>query len=527
MPSQNVRVLEYRQILLWPFQLKAAIGSNPVDPASLQRAAARILGDEGWQKIDELLEHIPRPDGRGIEDYRQEQYQEYIYFHPFVRQFLFSRKKSSEGILLYQNAKLIGLDVKFTPKDFSISFRVDRANIYLFDVGLAVLALEIVNSDGIILDGQKADLFLKQALTVQDKLRHAYPPYWSRGVADKMPSDVKWRQKGQSGTGADPSPPERKELIDETLQTGEPSLAGHWKQLLGSLLSSGNNTVRLCQVVDERIPSMFFLQVDDPSAISAGDWMRLAMCDGPSDSALPYDARFLADFEQKHCYDRHWHRADNGKADPARASRFLFSGYGFTAVIGQDNGFTGILQGHFRRHYFQMGLLAQFEHAALLAESQRLADADSKSVGQVLKRLLDFTQKYWFVDISNHVQARELYALWRGHLNTEALYRQVLDEVRTVSDFNDMQDNRKTATATTRLSYAAVILAIPSLVFGFLGINLIDLGGKNLIGWPDSLWWWFGIPFGVAGTLALLIVLFICRAKLKEVALVAWRRVKC
>lgn len=335
-------------------------------------------------------------------------------------------------------------------------------------------------------------MHLKHTQIVQERLRRAYPPFWSSsGQAGLMPALVRWRrQDGQSSP--EHVPPSPADMIGQTIGSGEPQLAGHWAALLKPLLSSDGVGIR--QVVDDRIPQMLYLRVDNPAAIARGDWVRLANCDEPNALPHPYAEDFLGDFETRYCYDRHWIKNDDGSPNVGAASRYLFSGYGFAVVGGEGNGFfKDILPTHFRRHYFQLALLAQFEHAALLAESQRLADAEgAKEVERALKRVLDFTKKYWFVNLSNQIQAREMYALWRSHLNTEALYQQVRDEARAAADYQDATESRQAAEATTRLTIAALLVAIPSLATGFLGMNVLVAdkgeGAGTIKAWGGADW---------------------------------------
>ena len=421
-------------------------------------------------------------------------YQEFVYFHPFVRDFLFGRNGQSEEVRLFRCADYDGMEATFdhATDDFTVPFRVERANLYLFDAGIAVLALEILNDGEVIVAASSQSMRLEHAQIVQERLRRAYPPFWSSsGQAGLMPASVLWRrQDGQSCPKHVPQPPA--DMIDQTVKDGEPRLAGHWEALLKPLLSPDG--VRIRQVVDDRIPQMLYLRVDNPAAIARGDWVRLANCDEPNALPLPYAENFLGDFEARCCYDRYWIKNDDGNLNVGAASRYLFSGYGFAVVGGERNGFfKEFLPTHFRRHYFQLALLAQFEHAALLAESQRLANAEgAKEVERALKRVLDFTQKYWFVSVSNQTQAREMYALWRTHLNTEALYQQVRDEARAAADYQDATENRRTTDATTRLTIAALLVAVPSLATGFLGMNVLVAdkgdGAGTIKAWGSADW---------------------------------------
>lgn len=492
-PSQNVQVHEYRQILVWPFRLEGAES----DPAKLRNAAAAALKEPEWREVKNLSHHLSR-EAKTLDD-RQEGYQEFMYFHAFVRDFLFSAGDSdvkNRPIRLFRRTGLrracFDFDNELTGV-FSVWLNIKRLNLYLFDTGVAIFAAEFCN-DGWVrdADGQVRRMNLAHAETVLEQLRRAYPPYWwvdnNRGEhAGFFPSAVRWTGWNRVHVGF--TPPSRESVLKQAEAELTPPLAGHWKYLLAPL---DDGQTRLVQVVDERIPLMLYLRVDNPVKISDFDWVRLGMCDEPGKHvhAPPYGAEFLAHFRRDYCYDRHWITNNAGIVDPERASRYLFSGYGFLAVGGEDNRyFKNTMIKHFRRHYFQMALLAQFEHATLLAESHRLAKAQETETLATLKRILNFTKKYWFVDISNQVQAREMFALWRKHLNTETLYKQVLEAARNVTQFDEAKETRNSADATTRLTVAALLVAIPTLATGFLGMNvLVTKDSGSLEGWQDKGW---------------------------------------
>lgn len=495
--AKDIRVGEFREILIWPFRLDG----YEKDPAKLRDEARSALAKYGWRE-EKTLHHLLE---KGQQPGKYE-YQEYVYFYPFVRDFLYGGEGEAKEIILMRRPDLTGLRASFAPygaPEFTVEFAVPRLNFYLFDAGIVVLALELANSGDICCEGRREDMSLFHAQVIQERLRRAYPPYWddTTGVAGYFPQTMEWLPRTGYRSIGRHQPPMQADMVELTLKGKEPPPASHWRELLAPLLPTDKAAVHLRQVVDERIPLMLYLSVDDPRTISRGDWVRLAMCDESGSGELPYGRGFLGDFEKQHCYDRHWITDENGVADPTAASRYLFSGYGFVAVGGNENGFfTNPLKEHFRRHYFQLGLLAHFEYAALLAESKLLANATGKGVEEALKRVLEFTQKYWFVDVSNQVQAREMFALWRKHLNTEALYKQVLEEARAVADFQEAQGARRSADATTRLTVAALLIAVPTLATGFLGMNVLvdensalgplkewDNGGWATVGWAIAL----------------------------------------
>lgn len=495
--ATDIRVHEYRQILIWPFRLEG----KETDPKKLRNAVAATLKEPEWREVENLSHHLAADNG--ALEARQENYQEYMYFHPFVRDFLFGgykyRDVEKRPIRLFRRTGLrqacFGFDNELTG-EFSAWFNIKRLNLYLFDTGVAILVAEFCNGGCVTgADGRVRCMNLAHAETVLERLRRAYPPYWSINEhAGFFPSSVRWT--GWNLVDVRFGPPMRKDVLDQAEADLTPPSAGHWKYLLAPL---DKTETRLVQVVDERIPLMLYLRVDDPAAISDFDWVRLGMCDEPSKNSLdpPYGAEFLANFPRDYFYDRHWITNAAGIVDSKRSSRYLFSGYGFLAVGGEENWFfKNILIKHFRRHYFQMALLAQFEHATLLAESHRLAMAESADISTALERILEFTKKYWFVDISNQVQAREMFARWRKHLNTETLYKQVLEAARNVTQFNEAKEARRNADATTRLTVAALLVAVPTLATGFLGMNVLvdensELGALKSWGhdgWITVLW---------------------------------------
>ncbi|MFN5287669.1 MAG: hypothetical protein ACK5KS_22820, partial [Planctomyces sp.] len=97
----------------------------------------------------------------------------------------------------------------------------------------------------------------------------------------------------------------------------EPWSLPFWQGLLHPLQPQGVsafNTARTpaCglkfrQLVDERLPLMAHISVDDPRQISEADWMRLAWLDEPGDSErMEYAPQLSREQFQRVCYDLFW-----------------------------------------------------------------------------------------------------------------------------------------------------------------------------------------------------------------------------
>lgn len=472
--SKHIPVREFRQILIWPLRLE-----NP-ESVSIRHSVADLDASPFWQRLDDPLRHLDA-DRKALS---QAAYQEFVYFHPFVQSFLYGPQAAMQ-VFRRTDIQAASLDLdNHVTGPFRADLAVDRINLYLFEGGNAVLVVEV--SCGCVAPGQSYQGLLRDQgkprvpglahiLVILERFRRLYPPYWSDDQAGLSPKSVRWIRPVHDDLCFSPLP-----LADALAHVGtsrHPPLADHWRALLHPLRFSGKADAGhgeiWTHVVDERAPSMAYVAVDDPHAIEAGDWVRLAMLDEPGQGRNPYSPGFLAEFQAQHCYDRFW---DDG--DRQFNSRYLMSGYGFVAVGSAGNPFfADHVRQHVRRHYFQMGLIAHFQNAALLTLSDRLAHAvdtlrhgSTDQADQILQDVLAFTHRYWFPDISNHVQARELYDRWRRHLDVEALQAQVMTEAQSLNAFVNGRQ-------ATRLNKIAVAGVVPAVVTGALGMNVVVQNG--------------------------------------------------
>jgi hypothetical protein len=241
---------------------------------------------------------------------------------------------------------------------------------------------------------------------------------------------------------------------------------------------------------------MSWLALDNPSAVSRGDWVRTCFVDMPGNDNLPYASGFLKNFEQDYCYDRYWYTGltppDPDKSDSNDpASRMLNCGYAFTCAgsaadkvffNNPDNGALPI----FRKNYVEMGLIAHFQKAALLAASERLSGMvrrtqsgkltlpERQAVQQFYDHFVEFTQTYWFDEISPQQQGRELFQLWRKHLRVQELYDEVRQELKDLVDYTEM---RASATLNQRVlgfAFLSILLACIAVLAGIFGMNNIE-----------------------------------------------------
>jgi hypothetical protein len=274
----------------------------------------------------------------------------------------------------------------------------------------------------------------------------------------------------------------------------------HWHVLLpfpvcGKAEAREEYQVRWRHVVDERIPSMSYVNIGMPgpeneseearnirhaaaaadfNSISRGDWMRLCFADPAGGDPLPYDGEFLEGFEQNHCYDRFF----------SQGTRQMFSGYAHVSV-GSGGFFSEIYIHHFRRLYFQMALLSHFENAALLCYSNWLSeavhtfrddlrgDAFRKAILAIEEEMVNYIHHYRFTGVTSQLQGREMYDFWRKSLHLDQLFDDLRTESRDASEFLLAQEEARQADAANNLASIAAVAAALGLPMAFLGMNVI------------------------------------------------------
>ena len=238
------------------------------------------------------------------------------------------------------------------------------------------------------------------------------------------------------------------------------------------------------------MPTMAYLALDDPRALTRNDFVRLGLLtaapEGDNDALLPFAEPQLADFEQRYCYDRFW-----SDAGAAPNTRYLCSGHSLVVVGDARAAFyncaeRGVLA-QFRHQHFLLFLIAHFQKAALLMFSDRLAEAlkhldiadpDSirrfkRAIRESFAGFLGFTHRYWFHEVSEQAQARALFRMCTAHLGIDALYAEVKERIADMSGYLEADSLRRQANTVVRLTVVTIFGLIGTVTTGFLGMNLL------------------------------------------------------
>lgn len=482
-PSPTVRHL--RQLLLWPLRLLQQGGGHGRPPWQV----LRDLGDASpWR--EQVDEYTGDPG-----QFHERHYNEFVTFLPYVQRFLFGEGRSARDDGELGDADASGAPMRvFRRHDVArvrawtqagaepIELQVVHVDLYFFfDVDVVLLNLE-VQADG---------LGLAQAQEMLYRFGRAYPPGWdARGQPLHCLAGAEWLAADGSVLARSDAH-DREAFLQHVAEHRAPRMAAHWAWLLRPLVADHSGeagALRYRQIEYHRMPTMAYLALDDPRALTRADFIRLGLVTGAggSDGALPYAEQHVADFEARYCYDRFW---SAGGAAPD--TRYLCCGHALV-VVGRAEaefyrcGQRGVLA-QFRHPHFMIFLIAHFQKAALLMFSDRLVEAlkrlnvqDAGSVKRFKRAIrgsfegfLRFTHRYWFHEVAEQAQARALFHLTARHLELDPLYAEVKERIADMNAYLDADSLRRQANTVVRLTVVTIFGLIGTVTTGFLGMNLL------------------------------------------------------
>jgi hypothetical protein len=506
-------VRQFRQSLIWPLQLMPREGV--ADPLRPWNHLLNAMPGSPWREvIDEYT--------GDAEDFHERHYNEFVTFLPYVQRFLYGegsqrgalgRTGGASSMHVLRRHDVARLRLQLTETAEPIELKVDHVDLYFFyDVDVILLNVEVSGED----------LPLATAQDVLYRFGRGYPPGWdAQGRGLHCPADAMWLgHQGEVLARTDAN--QRDAFLSYVATHRAPRLAEHWRWLLEPLVPDQTDVpgaLRYRQIEFHRMPVTAYLALDDPQALSRADFVRLGLVSGqgvvpidpsgvpgmdagPSSgiglppglpAGLPYASEHLSDFEARYCYDRFW-----CSAGVAPYTRYMCCGPALVVVGSVHSRFfidreRGVLA-QFRHQQFLLFLIAHFQKAALLMFSDRMVvaldqlsidDAGSvkrfkRAVRGNFENFLRFTHRYWFHEISEQAQTRELFRLCANHLDLDTLYAEVRQRVTEMNSYLDTDSLRRQANTVVRLTVVTIAGLIGALTTGLLGMNLLAMDASPL-----------------------------------------------
>jgi hypothetical protein len=475
-PAAAPQVRHLRQVLLWPLRLMPLPPGTTVQPWELLTPH--------WR--EEVDEYTGSADG-----FHERHYNEFVTFLPYVQRFLYGDGRAQRGshasgspMRLFRRRDVARVRVVSKPGGPPLLLDIVHVDlVFFYNIDVVMLNVEVGCSD----------LPLPRAQDLLYRFGRAYPAGWdAQGRALHCMDSVEFLD-AQGAVLARSDAQQRELFLSHVAEHRAPRIAAHWAFLLEPLVSDHSGrpgALRFRQIEYYRMPTMAWLALDEPRALTRNDFVRLGLLsaapDGDNDTLLPYAEPQLAEFEQRHCYDRFW--TDAGAAPN---TRYLCSGHSLVVVGDARAAFylcaeRGVLA-QFRHQHFLLFLIAHFQKAALLMFSDRLAEAlkhlditDPDSIRRFKRTIRDsfagflgFTHRYWFHEVSEQAQARALFRLCTSHLGLDALYAEVKERIADMSGYLEADGLRRQANTVVRLTVVTIFGLIGTVTTGFLGMNLL------------------------------------------------------
>ncbi len=491
--SQTKRVRHFRQILLWPLQLMPLREGKQV-----QRHWEVLQSEAAGSVWHEAANEFSGKPG----DYQERHYNELVTFLPYVQRFLYgeggravSRDPDAPGhspMRIFRREDIATVRLTVTPDVAPIELTIAHVDLYFFfDIDVTLLNVEVYAND----------LPLDVAQEILHRFGRAYPAGWdARGQGIHSMYRVEWLA-ADGRVLAESDSHEREKFLAFVGRQHVPRIGAHWAYMLYPLVQDQTATpgeIRYRMIEYYRMPVMAYLGMQNVRALSRRDLVRLGLVTGAGegDSSLPYSEHYVADFEQRYCYDRYW--TEGGDGSDGRNTRYLCCGHGLT-VVGDANWpfFTNTDSGvlaQFRHQHFLLFLIAHFQKAALLMVSDQLVHAlerlevgnpDSvkrfkRAIRQRFEIFLRFTHRYWFHDISEQATAKALFKMCADHLGLDPLYAEVKERIHDMDEYLDSDSLRRQANTVVRLTVVTIFGLIGTVTTGFLGMNLIAAAAEPL-----------------------------------------------
>ncbi len=161
--------------------------------------------------------------------------------------------------------------------------------------------------------------------------------------------------------------------------------------------------------------------------------------------------------------------------------------YGFTSYSNVYMGFGGFFANtaprHIHNHYFYMALLALYYRSSMIDYLARLARASKKllkrpnkeecrdDIKKLRKSFIEFTNQYWFREITSQMQGIEIFDYQCQAMNIEREYSEFKEEIERADDFIRMDWQDKISGNAVKLAFIGLAFAVIAPLISWFAIG--------------------------------------------------------
>jgi hypothetical protein len=408
-------------------------------------------------------------------------YDEHVYFHDFVSDFIFEQKRVKRNSVLKPveyfeprtaDKKLSLQIVMPNDNSSSLEFPITHMAIHKFYNNVGILAIQVTAEENgdtkqklwRALREQAYPISLFAATKFNKMARIIYKSFEMQQQENQIPQKVRVMEGKNVYSGLEhdftkafSTPPKNSSII----------ISHIFKSLIERF--SGNDNFEI--LLDDRAIVYSFLALKGPMPHSIFQheqlnqmFSRILYIDDPG-SEYVYEPKFINTLMNTNLYKRWAHYGNL---------------YGYTryssVYLGYEAFFKEEVFKQFNSMYYQLALLSLFYRVTLLDFSKRIVGATNSLIKKrnrcdfkkLRKEFVRFHNVYWFKEITNQDQGIEIFDLYRNALEFDKIYEQVKDEIERANDV-------EASHFQNRITIGGKFIGIVALLIGYFGTDFTGL----------------------------------------------------
>jgi len=405
-----------------------------------------------------------------------EEYNEKNYFYKHVQDALYNSKDREEELFISKYFEYKEKQGTFTvatcPKG-TYELELDGISLRIFNTGVAILAFNLKNY---------SYPELEDVLVINDFGRRIYPQFLGENFTKETKEAFLADSIALSFEGKEP--------IVENFDYNKSNIKNGVKLPAFIETLIGKSFEKIQYVIDDRMFVISQYHNDElVKKMKAYDTIQKQYEYEENDEWYQY---LFIDGKGKNCQSKHMTKKliFDSTYDRWVESGTLFgvSRYSFVVLTGSWYG-ENILLPHTKTMYFQMFSLLLVYRATIIKFADEIQDVtqgvpDNISTGtsKLYKRYLDFLNQLYFKEITAQDQGIELYEQAVKIMKIETFLKDLDNEISELHEYVEMLEDKSETKEMQKLTTLGTYLVPPTLVAGFLGMNVF---GSKL----ENNWW--------------------------------------
>ncbi|MDP8241006.1 MAG: CorA family divalent cation transporter [Candidatus Hatepunaea meridiana] len=452
-------------------------------------------------------------------------YNEFLYFYPYVRKILYSKKNnktSSMQFLRWKKGEKDQWKLRVVGNEYDHTMDIIDAFLHLYDMGVGVFVLEIAE--------ENLTKDIRNYITFLDLARRIYVPFINPKYKFKdedpehYPFDaitgkqcpkkiIILKNKEEVCTQnfeckvSQPNSPELlSNVVKHFLDIYNDEFTFTFNPSPGGMKSNSYQTF-----VDDRMFVHTYFSIDKSKFPSNNGYFLHNLSEyfniNPSHTELNkywstdiwYRMIFI-DSGEKSCQNDIMQKKIIDDSTYTRWTKFkTFYGYSrFSSMMMTDSGVPDYLYNHFQTMYYQIAMVLFFYRGVLLNFSMRSSDishllaVDGKERKKGIEQarelhsdFLAFRNRCWFREITAQDQGIEIFNLWNRKLDNVELMKDIESEIEGLYRFVNYEQEQRENDQLRNISILGAILLPITVTTGFFGMNLINSF--------KGAWWLFSV----------------------------------